>query len=103
MTMITNRPATRTTAARKRKAAALAAAEVALARQQDAAPMLDSILAEGQASIAQLETILPLLEGHAKGLLEDAIGCMLHVQQGGKGDWFSIVRHAREAIARLPC
>ena len=59
---------------------------------------LEAVLAKGTTSIAELQAILPLLEGFAKRLLEDAIGCACHVARGGHGNVFSILQGVVEEL-----
>jgi len=66
------------TAANQRKRLAEADAALALAnvtqQRREALARIEAIIAKGESSIAELSAILPLLEGHARGLLEDVIG-----------------------------
>jgi hypothetical protein len=59
---------------------------------------LEAVLAKGEASIAELQAILPLLEGFVMRLLEDAIECGYHVAGGGHGDVFSILQAVVEEL-----
>jgi hypothetical protein len=71
---------TKTKTATKRKAKALAIADASLALNRlaldraEALSRIEALLAKGSATFDELEAIVPLLEGHARGLLEDVIG-----------------------------
>jgi len=58
----------------------------------EALQRLEMMLVEGEASIAELRAILPLLEGFSARLLEDAIGCLAHQLRGGQGSYDQILR-----------
>jgi hypothetical protein len=58
----------------------------------EALQRLEMMLAEGEASIAELRAVLPLLEGFSARLLEDAIGCLAHQLRGGQGSYDQILR-----------
>lgn len=78
--------------ARRKLAAALAEAQLALARH-DALAMIDGIFARGRTYAAELHVLKDLLppESCAYRLAEDAAGCAMHVAGGGKGDVFAIL------------
>ena len=69
---------TKATSKRKAKALAIADASLALNRlaldRAEALLRIEALLAKGSATFDELEAIVPLLEGHARGLLEDVIG-----------------------------
>jgi hypothetical protein len=64
----------------------------------EALKRLEAVLAKGETSIAELRAVLPLLEGFAMRLLEDAIGCACHVAGGGHGNVFSILQGVVEEL-----
>jgi hypothetical protein len=88
--------------ARLKLAAATAGTALALAQadpfgiimqgRAEALRRLEAVLSKGETSIAELRAVLPLLEGFAMRLLEDAIGCLAHQLNGGQGSYGQILR-----------
>jgi len=76
---------------RKRLAEADAALALTNVTQQrrEALARIEATIAKGETSIAELSAILPLLEGHARGLLEDVIGAA----SCGSPAWSDMLRY----------
>ncbi len=92
----TPRTKSKTEAARTRRrlAAALAEAQLALARH-DALAMIEAIFARGETSLAELEALMAMLPPgtDAFRLAEDAAGCARHILRGGGGNVFATLTH----------
>ncbi len=86
--------------ARRRKLLAIADAALALnnvtQQRREALARLEAIIAKGQTSPAELRAILPLLEGHARGLLEDVIGAL----SCGSSVWSDMLRYLPRELRR---
>ena len=88
---------TTTTAKRTshRKLLALADATLALQRAE-ALQRIEAIITLGETSIGELQAILPLLDGHRRGLLEDVIGA---IATPGCRSWSTMLRELPRWLA----